>query len=329
METVFDSNALPVHERIEAWVEAAASSFVPTHLSFPEETAFEARVKTTDLGAVRLSALSYVGMRSRRTPALIRRSDPEYYQVTLTRTGRHAFDQLRRHSLIPVGHFVVHDTSHPFEGIILPDRPRAESLMLQLPRRLMPLPERQVARLVAEPIPGQGVGRLLAQFLLTVAEEGAGYGARDRVRLAGATVDLVAAMLAHRLERDGDLPPESRQQVLFLRVSAYIQEHLGDPDLGPARIAAAHHISVRHLHRVFRQHSTTVAEFVRARRLDKCRRDLADPFLREVPVHAVAARWGFVQPAAFSRLFRTSTGLTPTEYRAIHAEAVDQPCAGL
>ncbi|MFI9122328.1 helix-turn-helix domain-containing protein [Streptomyces bikiniensis] len=137
----------------------------------------------------------------------------------------------------------------------------------------------------------------------------------------------MAAILAHHLERDGDLPPESRQQVLFLRISAYVQEHLGDPDLGPAHIAAAHHISVRHLHRVFRQYDTTVAEFVRARRLDKCRRDLADPFLREIPIHAVAARWGFVQPAAFSRLFRTNTGLTPTEYRVISVGAVSQPCA--
>jgi AraC-like DNA-binding protein len=197
--------------------------------------------------------------------------------------------------------------------------PRSESLMLQFPRKLLPLPERQAARLLAVPLQGrQGMGRLLAQFLRTAADEEAPYSAPDLVRLAGTAIDLVAAVLAHHLERDRDLPPDSRRRALFLRVSDDVRQHLGEPDLGPARLAAAHHISTRHLHRVFQQHGTSVAAFIRRHRLDRCRRDLADPALRAVPVHGIAARWGFPQPGAFTRLFRSATGLTPTEYRAAH-----------
>jgi AraC-like DNA-binding protein len=54
---------------------------------------------------------------------------------------------------------------------------------------------------------------------------------------------------------------------------------------------------------------------VRLRRLDRCRRDLLDPALRDRPVSAIAARWGFGDAAAFSRAFRTAYGLPPGEFR--------------
>lgn len=317
MDTVFDSDAHAPGERTQAWVEATAASVIPTRLTFPDEGTFGARLKTMDLGSARLTALSYAALRARRTPALIRRSDPEYYQVTLIEAGRHGFDQAGRRSLVTAGNLVLHDTSHPFEGMVPASSPRSESLMLQFPRKLLPLPERQATRLLAVPLEGaHGTGRLLAHFLRTMADEEVPYSAPDLVRLTGTAIDLVAAALAHHLEGDRDLPPDSRRRALFLQMSAYVQQCLAEPDLGPARLAAAHHISTRHLHRVFQQHGTTVAAFIRRHRLNRCRRDLADPALRAVPVHGIAARWGFPRPGAFTRLFRDATRLTPTEYRA-------------
>jgi AraC-like DNA-binding protein len=50
---------------------------------------------------------------------------------------------------------------------------------------------------------------------------------------------------------------------------AFIQEHLGDPELRPAEIAAAYHISLRLLHKLFQEQGTTVAGWIRTRRLLK------------------------------------------------------------
>jgi AraC-like DNA-binding protein len=47
----------------------------------------------------------------------------------------------------------------------------------------------------------------------------------------------------------------------------------------------------------------------------RCRRDLLDPALRDRPVSAIAARWGITDPAHFSRLFRATYGVPPSEYR--------------
>ncbi len=60
---------------------------------------------------------------------------------------------------------------------------------------------------------------------------------------------------------------------------------------------------------------TTVAAWIRHRRLERCRKDLADPAFSTAPVSAVAVRWGLPDSAHFSRLFRRTYGLPPAEYR--------------
>lgn len=80
-------------------------------------------------------------------------------------------------------------------------------------------------------------------------------------------------------------------------------------------VAASHFISVRYLYRVFAMQNTTVVAWIRHRRLERCRKDLADPVFYAMPVSAVAARWGLLDSAHFSRLFRQTYGLPPAEYR--------------
>jgi AraC-like DNA-binding protein len=65
-----------------------------------------------------------------------------------------------------------------------------------------------------------------------------------------------------------------------------------DPTLTPAMIAAAHHVSVRYLYRLFETEQSRVAAWIRQRRLERCPRDLLDPALRTQPVSAIAGRWG-------------------------------------
>ena len=89
----------------------------------------------------------------------------------------------------------------------------------------------------------------------------------------------------------------------------------GDCDLAPGPVAAAHYISVRYLYRLFEAQGTTVAAWIRHRRLERCRADLADPALGSTPVSAVAARWGLPDSAHFNRLFKRAYGLPPAEYR--------------
>ena len=107
--------------------------------------------------------------------------------------------------------------------------------------------------------------------------------------------------------------------MLLASCEEFIRRNLGDPTLTPATVAAAHHVSVRTLHRLFQAGGRQAAHWIQQCRLERCHSELADPLLREHTVAAVASRWGFANAAHFSRLFRATYGMTPTEHRAAGA----------
>ena len=72
----------------------------------------------------------------------------------------------------------------------------------------------------------------------------------------------------------------SRLSELAARITHYIDVHLAETALSPAEIASAMDISVRHVHRVFSHQGLTVADWIRAERLRRCRDDLSDPWLQ-------------------------------------------------
>jgi hypothetical protein len=89
---------------------------------------------------------------------------------------------------------------------------------------------------------------------------------------------------------------------------------LTQPD---GRFLTTPYISVRYLHKLFELEETTVADWIRRRRLEACHRDLRDPALADQPVSTIAARRGLTSAAHFSRAFRSVYGITPTEYRRL------------
>ncbi|MFD4701025.1 helix-turn-helix transcriptional regulator [Streptomyces niveus] len=63
------------------------------------------------------------------------------------------------------------------------------------------------------------------------------------------------------------------------------------------------------------ENGTSPAAWIRHRRLERCRLDLANPRLNARPIQAIAERWGFTNPTHFSRLFRAAYGIPPRDYR--------------
>ena len=314
IETVFRVEDVPAPERFERWREMACASHAPAEVHTDHTGNFRAGLRLLGLGPVQAIFFDCLSLRSRRTPRLIRQFDPELYCLSFVLRGDVTVTHGGREAILDTASLTLSTTSRPLQGRIHADGGPARVVDVVLPRRLLPLPEKRVDRLLAMPLSGRaGPGALFAQFLRHLAAESARYRPPDAPRLGNVALDLVSALLAHHLE--SSLPPEAHRHALLLRVQAFVQRHLGDPDLTPGRIAAAHHISVRSLHRLFQQHGITVAAFIRRQRLERARRDLADPLLRAYPVHAIAARSGFPRPADFTRAFRTVYGTPPRDYR--------------
>lgn len=314
--TEFRTKDLPVAERFGSWHDMTASALIPSGLRSDHEADFRASVRLLDLGGVEVSALAYPSLETRRTPKLIRSSDPESYQLMLNLRGSHRILQGGRDTSSGPGEVMLYDTSRPWQGWAAGGADTVKGVMVQFPRALLPLPANKVDQLTAVRLPGrEGMGAVLSGYLTQLVAGAATYTAADGARLATCTLDLLTAFLAHHLDAAASMLPQTHHRALLMQIHAFIQQHLGDPDLSPGTIAAAHHISVRSLHRLFQDQDTTVAGWIRACRLERCRRDLADPLLRSRPVRAIAARWGLADPAHFSRAFRAAYGLSPQDYR--------------
>jgi AraC-like DNA-binding protein len=310
-------------ERFAFWREINAKLWVPYDLRCEPRLAnrFEAQVGISDFGPVQVTLMTTMPHTIRRTPKLIRQADPEVYKVGCMVRGGGVLTQDGRCIDIGAGDLTLFDTSRPYVGEFRPDIRASQLLLLRFPRALLPLPPKDLRELTGTRIPGaHGVGALSSQFLLQLARQMDELSPADTARLATLTLDVLTAALANALDVQRVVPQQTRRRALMAQIYAFIGERLGDEHLTPDAIAAAHYISPRYLHKLFQQEGRTVAGWVRQRRLERCRHDLADPRLAGRPINAIAARWGFASPAHFSQAFRSTYGISPREFRKDHQE---------
>ncbi|WP_030453387.1 helix-turn-helix domain-containing protein [Herbidospora cretacea] len=303
---------VPAEERQDFWQDVVSSAFVPLEAVFPTKR-FEGKLRSTSLGPLDVIDVDTTAHQARRTPRLVSAAPSDSLKLGLFVKGRGRLEQDGRQAVVGTGEMAVYDTDRPYWLHF--DEP-TRMVVLLFPRAMLGLPHDRVDQVTGRSIPSAGgVGALVAPFLLRLAAQLDDVEVRDGARLAGNVVDLVATMLADRL----DLPPadpDAARRAMLLRITSYIEGHLGDPGLDPARIAAAHHISTRYLHKLFSAESTTVAAWIRTRRLERCVRDLRDPLQAARPVSAIGAQWGFPDASHFSRLFKAAYGLSPRDYRS-------------
>jgi len=168
----------------------------------------------------------------------------------------------------------------------------ARVVALTFPRAAVPLRPDALGRVTGVRVRGdRGAGALVSSIARRLIEQVDNLSAADGERLGTAVLDLLAVGLATRLGRADDIPHEGRRRALLVRIQTFIETQLGDPELTPSGVAAAHYISIRYLHKLFETEQTTVADWIRRRRLDRCRRDLLDPAYRAAPVGAIGMRW--------------------------------------
>lgn len=315
------SDDLPAADRLTWWGDRTRELIVPTIIEYEHDREFRAAARLVTLRDVLVSRLDYLAMRYLRPAKLVRQSDPEQFLLALNLRGGLGVEIARREAQASLHDFLFYDTSHPFTGWTADGGETASQLLVQIPKALFPLPPRTTGKLVAERLPGrEGIGALLANFLADLTRHAPTYQPADVARLATITVDLVAAACAHHFEAEPVLPGEARRRVLRTRIHDFVQRRLGDPGLSPGAIAAAHGISLRYLHDLFHGEGVTVAAWIRQRRLERCRRDLADPHLTGRSIERIAVRWGFPSAVHFSRVFRAAYGIAPRDYRQMHAQ---------
>ncbi|MEV7286277.1 AraC family transcriptional regulator [Streptomyces sp. NPDC093252] len=313
---LLDLDTVPPKERADAFHHALTDESVPNDVVHEvPATGMHARLRLWRIGDLALFDIRSSGFEVHRTERHVRRHRARpVVSVSLQPEGVHRGEVDGRRTLLGRDDITVfHELVPRVYGWSGDGRSR--SLLIDADRLALPVETvvTAAARLPASPLYGLVLAHLRA---LT----------RDAARLehdpgapavANASVELVRALLLSAA-RDASAPAvrSAVRDTLVTRVLAYARCHLGEHDLTPGRIAAAHAVSLRQLYLVLGEAGVSLEQWLIAERLEAARRMLADRRHDTLTVAAVASRCGFAGASHFSRRFRSAYGLTPREWRA-------------
>jgi AraC-like DNA-binding protein len=304
---VVDTEVVPPEDRFGLWAEESARVFEPMHVTCTRRDDFRGRATAHELGPLRVYRVAADASAIHRTPALIAASDPQWLQVSVQLRGRCRVEQGGRAVVVEPGELVTWESSKPYTVEALTP---FELLNVYCPEHLLRPHTDALYALTATPLP---FGSVVRGLLTEVARglDDASLGAGD-VAVAEALLALVRGLHTGGVGVGAEASPAV---LLRGQIRAYIAARAGDRGLAPDVVARAHHISRSYLDRLFEDEPRTVTETIRDARLERCRRDLADPRLADRTILDIALSWGFTSAAHFSRAFRAHYGISPRDAR--------------
>jgi len=306
----------------EAWHEHLGAAFGQL---VPEAVGAQAPVgglAGTHLGALATYEVRGTPQVVRRTPGAVRRMPIDLLKICVQVTGRATVCQDNREIEIEPGHMAIYDTGRPYH---LRLDGQWTCAVMAFPREALALPEHIVLASMNRAYPlTDGPGAVLASFISSAVRQRNTIRITSASRLGEAGLHLVAGTLSDAA------PPEGAgaADALRLQILNYIRAHLPEPDLTHARVAAAHHMAGRTLHRLFEREPYTVTDYIRSCRLEAVMHDLTDPLLAHRSIAALAAHWCFTGQAHFTRTFHARFGINPSDARR-HVSPVTDSTAAL
>lgn len=193
-------------------------------------------------------------------------------------------------------------------------------LLVKVPHALPALRSRsalpsQISNLIAD----EAIGRMLSALLRSVADTIVDVS-DDQIRpVELALPEFIAATLLDKAPVKELGGAAGARAAILERVFQSIEMRLSDPNLSIHQIAAEHRISPRYLQKLFESAGESFSQFVKFRRLERCRLDLGSPLHAQRSISEILYQWGFNDSASFSRAFRERYAMSPREYRKVGA----------
>lgn len=316
--TVFSTAQAAAEDRFEAWRESISVLFDVAPPARGTEDGFQASVHATHLGHLLVGDIRFGAQQFSRTRARAARDGLDHYLVQWYRdggfSGQHDNDGDMR---VQAGDIVFFDMARPQRTFAHSSR----VLSLIVPRALcdeaLGTPAEQLHGTVLR---GSDVlGGLLADHLGSLHRRLPSIGMEQAGDVVHATTRMLAACLGPAQRTFAQAQAEM-QAVTLERIQQYIGRNLGTP-LTPESLCRTFGISRSLLYRLFEPQGG-VAHYVQKRRLLRALHALANPANQRLRVAEVATRLGFASEAHFSRAFRATFGLTPSDARFMGAPAL-------
>ncbi len=282
-----------------AWADACSSAFVPLRVRSASDR-FSANLTQHALSAeVTVTRVTSGASEVYRSDRVIAEHPRDDLIVSLHRAGTGTVTQHDRRARLRAGSAAMYDAASPYT-LSFPT-PISETV-LQLPRRAIRPHSTTLADLTARRLPEGAPLRALIALAETVDPGSAAPTRLGSTHIADAMISLLMAIASAEEAAPLDAP------LLAVTVQRFIGDNLADPTLCPESVAAAHHISLRLLQKLFAAENDSPAAYIRRRRLKSARRLL----LEGAPVGRAAHLSGFRDPDTFGRAFKREFGTAPS-----------------
>ncbi|MFC7902456.1 helix-turn-helix domain-containing protein [Streptomyces griseoincarnatus] len=316
MSPVLDTAFIPPRDREEVVRNAVWKSMVAVDIDHrPAAEDISVRIGLGTVGPIKICSARATAVALRRTERLAREDEEPAVTLGVQMKGSSVVVQNGRECLLRPGELAVYQSIAPYthlfdEGV--------DYRFIRFPRAALALPDRLLRDVTARPLGSDNpVARLAFPYFSQLAVSDELHQGEHADAVVEPSIELLRAVLTSQ-HGNSDLAKEPLEATLGLRITQYILSHLADADLTAARIAAAHNMSVRHLYAVLSRSGISLGDWVRARRLAACRRELAGPNGRLQTIAAIGRRWGFVDATHFSKVFKQAYGISPRTWRDQH-----------
>ena len=312
MDLVFSTESLERKKRYAAWRDAICDVYVHVDVQAEDQSNYDGFIREVQFGSVALTDILLSRQQISRRPSHLSKLDKDCYYVQLIQAGNIDVLQDGETLATNAGVGALFCASEPY---VLQCRNRIRSYYLELPRKEF------ASRFAKDRIPisttmstGQGLGRIATEFCASLATQGAALDVSARAHLGEELMDVLALAFDSAQQAE-PLADQVVQRARLRSVKAWLEDHLGDPNLTLEAIAKANAISLRYLHSLFRLEGSSVSHWIWNRRLERSFDMLlkGDNELRSLT--EIAYRVGFNSSSHFSTMFRRKFGIRPSDVR--------------
>jgi AraC-like DNA-binding protein len=310
--SLFTTGHLKPSDQFEAWHESISVIFdvAPPEDRRPE-TGFSATVRGWHLGHLLISAVDFDSQRFVRDRRKTIADGLDHYLVQLYATGGLVGEAGDHGRQLRAGDVQILDLSQSN----VTRAAASGTVAIVVPREVLDQ---------AIPEPGDlhglilransGMGGLLGDYMKSLVARAAAITLGEAPLVAQATTDMIAACFkstAETAERARDAIEKTMRQ----RIQRHVAANLDSPALQAEALSAHFRISRSQLYRLF-EPLGGVAHYIQEQRLARACAELGNPAHDHRRIYEIAYALGFSSEAHFSRVFRSTFGLSPSDVRA-------------
>jgi AraC-like DNA-binding protein len=302
----FDTSVLPANVQFSTY----ASGIANFEMSRPGSGPFAARALIWRVGSLVVAQLASDSACYTRTADRVRADRIDHFYVNFHYRGRARIERDPNDIVSGPGSLLVLDMRQPCHMAV----ERIDEISLAIPRHLL------IDRLDGFDPHGLvtcgGLTTLLGSTLRAVCATLSKVGTSQAGAIERMIVNLVVDTLLEALRATA--ARSAREEEMASRARAYIDRHLSD-ELDVATLCGALGISRSNLYRGFGDPGGILRQ-IQLRRLKRMRALLSDPSETR-SIAALARSTGFPDKSHFTRVFKKTFGVAPSEFRRAATQA--------